>query len=57
VDLGYVPTHDVRTEIRHVLEDLLEHSDRIDERRHVLLPDVRWDGRRQRVRYLQEELV
>ncbi len=57
LELGYQPTHDVRSEIGHMLEDLLEHSSRIEERRHVLIPDVRWNGSRERVQYLEGEPV
>jgi hypothetical protein len=39
-------------EIRIVLEDLIRYRDRILARKRALLPDIRWDGRRQKVRYL-----
>jgi len=45
-DLGYKPTREVDVEIRTMLEDLLPHRDRIEGRRRVLIPDVRWDGER-----------
>lgn len=51
-DLGYVPTTDIAGEIRMMLEDLLPHAERIRRHSQVLLPDVRWDGRRQPVHYL-----
>jgi UDP-sulfoquinovose synthase len=51
-DLGYEPTTDVEAEMRLVLEDLLPHRDRIAEHADVLLPGVRWNGRRERVDYL-----
>ena len=52
LDLGYVPTTDIAGEIRTMLEDLLPHAERIRRHSDVLLPDVRWDGRREPVRYL-----
>jgi UDP-sulfoquinovose synthase len=48
-ELGYQPTHDVATEVRTMLEDLLSHRDRIARHQHALLPDVHWDGSRRRV--------
>jgi UDP-sulfoquinovose synthase len=50
--LGYQPTRDMEGEIRIVLEDLIRYRDRILARKRALLPDIRWDGRRQKVRYL-----
>jgi len=51
-DLGYVPTHDVCAEIEVMLKDLLPHKDRIIEKKDRLMPDIRWDGRRLKSRYL-----
>lgn len=51
-DLGYQPTHDLAGEVRAMLEDLLPHRDRILRHKHVLLPDVHWDGTRRRVKYI-----
>jgi len=51
-DLGYKPTHDVEAELRIMLQDLLKYRDRIEAKREVLIPDVRWDGRREKVRFL-----
>jgi UDP-sulfoquinovose synthase len=48
IDLGYQPSHDVKAEIRIMLQDLLQHKDRIMERRDILVPDIRWDGTRRR---------
>jgi len=52
VRLGYKPTRDMEREIRIVLQDLMKYQDRIVARKQALLPDIRWDGRRQKVRYL-----
>jgi UDP-sulfoquinovose synthase len=48
VDLGYQPTHDVKAEMHIMLEDLLQHTDRILQHQHILVPDIRWDGTRRR---------
>ncbi|HLW59020.1 MAG TPA: NAD-dependent epimerase/dehydratase family protein [bacterium] len=52
-DLGYKPTHDVEAEMRIMLRDLLKYRDRIAAKRDVLIPDVRWSGRRAKVRSLE----
>ena len=52
LDLGYQPTHDVRGEVGHMLEDLLPHRERVGARRDVLIPDVRWDGAREKAPFL-----
>ena len=51
-DLGYEPTHDVEAELRIMLADLARHRDRIEAKRDTLIPDVRWDGRREKVDYV-----
>jgi UDP-sulfoquinovose synthase len=48
IDLGYQPTHDVKAEIRVMIQDLLQHKDRIEQFRSVLVPDIRWDGTHRR---------
>jgi UDP-sulfoquinovose synthase len=52
LDLGYQPTHDVETELRVMLEDLIAHEGRIRNWQSRLIPDVRWDGRRRPVEFL-----
>jgi UDP-sulfoquinovose synthase len=52
-DLGYKPAHDVETEIQIMLRDLMKHGDRIAAKRESLTPDVRWDGRREKVKFVQ----
>jgi UDP-sulfoquinovose synthase len=51
-DLGYRPGKDLDAEIRAMLADLMEHRDRIEARREVLMPEVRWDGGRRKVEFL-----
>ena len=48
VAIGYEPTTDVRSEIRIMMEDLMQHRERINEKRDILVPDIRWDGSRRR---------
>ncbi|MFH1487404.1 MAG: NAD-dependent dehydratase, partial [Pseudomonadota bacterium] len=52
-DLGYKPTHDIETEIKIILEDLKKYRERLELRKHSLMPDIRWDGSRQKVAYLK----
>ena len=52
LDLGYQPTQDVKGEIRIMLQDLCRYRDRIKAYEDLLLPDIRWDGRREKVKYL-----
>ncbi len=48
INLGYVPTHDVKAEMKIMLTDLKEHRERILEKKEILVPDIRWDGTRKR---------
>jgi UDP-sulfoquinovose synthase len=52
LSLGYRPTHDVEAEIALMLEDLQKYSDRIEMHRDVFMPDVRWDGRRVKSKFI-----
>ncbi len=52
LDLGYQPTHDMEAELKIVLNDLVKHRSRIESRKEALIPDIRWDGRREQVKYL-----
>jgi UDP-sulfoquinovose synthase len=52
LDLGYRPTHDVEAELRIMLTDLLRYQGRIEQRKEALIPNVRWDGRHEKVRFL-----
>jgi UDP-sulfoquinovose synthase len=42
--IGYVPTTDVKSEIKTMLEDLMPFKARIAAKQHLLVPDIRWDG-------------
>ena len=55
LDLGYKPTTDMEGELRVVLGDLKRHKVRIEARREALLPDIRWSGEREPVKYMDEK--
>ena len=48
INLGYEPSHNVKAEMRIMIQDLMEHKERIMEKKHILVPDIRWDGTRRR---------
>ena len=51
LDLGYQPT-EVEAEMRVMLADLIEYRSLIEEKREVLVPDIRWDGTRRKSQFL-----
>ena len=48
IDLGYQPTHDIKSIIKQVILDLQDNRKRIETYADVLIPDIRWDGSRKR---------
>ena len=54
LDLGYKPTHDMETELITMLADLMRYRDRIEAKRDVLIPEVHWNGLRQKVHFADE---
>lgn len=56
INLGYQPTHNVVAEVRIMLNDLLQHKQRILARKDILIPDIRWDGARRRSSVLRKGL-
>jgi UDP-sulfoquinovose synthase len=48
INLGYQPSHDVKAEMRIMIQDLMAHKDRIAEKKDVLVPSIRWEGVRRR---------
>lgn len=52
LDLGYKPTHDIEAEMKIMINDLIKHKDRIINRKEALIPDIRWDGTRKKVKEL-----
>jgi UDP-sulfoquinovose synthase len=52
MDLGYQPTHDMEAELRIMLADLSVYRSRIEEKKEVLIPDIRWDGTRRKSQFI-----
>jgi UDP-sulfoquinovose synthase len=52
LELGYTPGHDVATELKSMLNDLIRYRSRIEARQEALTPDIRWEGTRRKVRFL-----
>jgi len=44
LDLGYAPTHDMESELKLMLKDLIQNKKRIEKTKNVLIPQIRWDG-------------
>jgi UDP-sulfoquinovose synthase len=55
IELGYVPTRNIKAEICSMLYDLIPHKDRILAYQHILIPDIRWDGSRYPSHIIQTE--
>lgn len=56
LDLGYKPTHDVEQELKLMLQDLMKYRDRIEAKREVFIPDIRWDGTKRKVGFLSSRI-
>ncbi|MEM9950916.1 MAG: NAD-dependent epimerase/dehydratase family protein [Chloroflexota bacterium] len=52
--IGYQPSMDVKSEMKLMMQDLLEHKDVIEAKRDILVPDIRWDGKHQRSHELEQ---
>lgn len=48
INLGYQPSHDVKAEIKIMMQDLIDNTDRILDHIDALIPDIRWDGSRKK---------
>ena len=57
LDLGYQPTHDIEAEMEIMLKNLMKYKHRIEARAHALVPDIRWDGSRKQVKFLERERI
>ena len=55
LNLGYKATHDAEQELRIMLIDLIKYKERILEKKEVLIPDIRWDGTRKKVGFLESK--
>jgi UDP-sulfoquinovose synthase len=56
-DLGYKPTHDVEAEMKIMLRDLMKYRNRIEAKKEVLIPKIRWNGKSEKVGYLSGQTV
>lgn len=50
--IGYEPSTDVKSEMKLMMQHLLKHKDVIENKKHLLVPDIRWDGSRHRSQVL-----
>lgn len=48
LDLGYQPTREIKSVMKQIMLDLIDHRDRIEAHKNVLIPDIRWDASRKR---------
>lgn len=46
--IGYMPSQDVKSELRIMIQDLMQYRTHIEQYQHVLVPDIRWDGTRRK---------
>jgi len=53
LDLGYKPTGDMHGELTGMVDDLYMHRSRIEAKSETLVPDVRWDGSREKMDYVK----
>jgi len=53
INIGYQPTHDLESELRIMIPDLIRYKDRIEEVKDVLVPSIRWSGKRRRSNILE----
>src|SRR5215467_7005223 len=53
-NLGYRPACQIDDEIGFMLKDIMPHRARISEKQNVLIPDIRWDGRKSKVHFIQK---
>ncbi len=57
VQLGYKPSGNTHGEIKLMLTDLMHYRDRILEKRHILIPNIRWDGSHRRSEPIYESVT
>ena len=55
LDLGYQPTTDIEGEVTAMLSDLLRYRDTIQELRYLIIPRIRWDGKKKLCGILDKE--
>jgi nucleoside-diphosphate-sugar epimerase len=54
IDLGYQPTHDIKSVMKETMLDLIENKDRIEAHIDALVPDIRWDSSRKKSEIIDE---
>lgn len=53
IELGYRPTHNVASEIKIMLHDLLPHTHHIREKANILIPNICWNGTHHRSQIME----
>ena len=53
IDLGYVPTRDIKSVMKQTMLDLMDNKDRIEKHIDALIPDIRWDGSRKKSKIIE----
>lgn len=48
IKLGYNRSGDMDSELRIMLLDLIKNRERIEKKKNVLIPDIKWDGKREK---------
>jgi UDP-sulfoquinovose synthase len=51
--LGYKPSQDVEVEVSVMIQDLLRYRDRIQAKKEILIPELRWNGTREKVKFFE----
>ena len=52
INLGYQPTRNIEGEMEMMLKDLVVQRDRLLQKQGVLIPDIRWDGERRQMPFV-----
>jgi UDP-sulfoquinovose synthase len=52
LDLGYKPRRNVEAEVAIMIQDLLKYRDRIQAKKEILIPELRWNGTQEKVKFI-----
>jgi UDP-sulfoquinovose synthase len=55
--IGYEPSQDVKSEVRLMIEDLLQYKENIKRFEEAIVPDIRWDGTRRRSNEMKKQTI
>ncbi len=55
IDLGYEPTHDIKSVMKQTMLDLMDNKHLIEEHIEALVPDIRWDSTRKKSVIIDEK--